>query len=511
MSSPKKPVGAVNKASEPTGCTVQSPARRYSLGSINPLPPLPKDAGSSSVQLPAVEAALQAVYKKKESLTGNITDQISKGDDAIHLRLTSIEGKVDNSAKTIEEVKESLEYTQKDVEELKTDLINTQVDVEQLKVDHDTLKSQAIKAQTRSCRAETQATANEVEIDTIKKDLQQLKNDNESLKQANKLLNDKMERAENYSRKNNIIIEGLDEEMGEDLEEKIGSVTDTLGLPRLHMREFHRLRYQKRVQGRSVRPVIVKLENFTDKAEIFRNVFKLKGQNIYVREDLSRETLKKQAELRPFLAQAKKMDKKARFIHDSILVNGSLYNREKLEKLPSDVKRNVGCRRGNGITLFKGKHCPLSNLFDVEFTVDNVVYRSNEHYYQSQKCIEMEKRDTYQKVMKAKTGHDAITLGRKVEAPTEWTYSRGVSIMEKGATAKFQVEECRDFLLSSSGIIAEATTNGYWGIGIDIGPPEALDMEQWHGSNLMGEVLTNLRDRLIESLQSDNVMDTTTP
>ena len=277
------------------------------------------------------------------------------------------------------------------------------------------------------------------------------------------------------------------------------------------MQEFHRLRFQKKFRGQSVRPVIVKLENFADKSTIFRNVYKLKGHNIFIREDLSRVTLKKQAELRPFLSEARKVDKKARLIHDCIMIKGTLYNKDKLDKLPLEVQRNTGCKKANGLTLFKGRNCPLSNLYDVQMTIDDVTYGSNEHYYQSQKCIEHNRPDIQVKVMKAPTGKKAMEEGKAVKATAEWTYTKGVSIMDKGASIKFQLDECRDFLLSTNGIIAEATTNGYWGIGIDIASSEALDIEKWSGSNLMGEILTNLRDSIIESLQSDGQMDTSGP
>ena len=271
---------------------------------------------------------------------------------------------------------------------------------------------------------------------------------------------------------------------------------EILGLPLPDMIEYHRLKTAPIQAGK--RPIILKLSNFWDKKEILRNAYKLRGSSIYLKEDLSNATLRKQVELRPFFNIARKDDNRTRYTRDGFLYRGKFYNKENIHTLPLDT-REAFCRTRNGVTVFSGTPCMLSNLHDIEIQVDGASYNSSEQYYQSQKCFNLNSPDLAEEVMQAKTGYDCMVVGNKLRPPHSWTYSKGVEIMKKVVTAKFEIEECKDFLLSKQGIIAEATMNKRWGTGVSFSRREATEMDTWNGSNLMGEILTNLRDSMIEN------------
>ena len=66
--------------------------------------------------------------------------------------------------------------------------------------------------------------------------------------------------------------------------------------------------------------------------------------------------------------------------------------------------------------------------------------------------------------------------------------------MSKGVKAKFEVEEMKDYLLSTTGILAEATKHPHWGVGFSLHADDAKVIANWQGSNALGDILTNLRD-----------------
>ena len=251
-------------------------------------------------------------------------------------------------------------------------------------------------------------------------------------------------------------------------------------------------------------PIMVQLIKADDKNAIFSNVSKLKGHNIYIREDFCPETKKKQAQLRPIFNLAKKHDKKTKFVQDKILYKGQFYGIDNISSIPLD-RSQASCVQGEGVTIFKGEDCPLSNLYNIQFKVGNETYGSTEHHYQSKKCLEHGENELAQRVLKAKTGREAMIIGARVRPTVEWTKSKGAEIMRMGAKAKYDLEVPKQFLLSTKGTIGEGTRNITWGIGCDIHSDDALNPEKWKGVNLMGEILTVIRNEIEEVTQ--NAMD----
>ena len=228
---------------------------------------------------------------------------------------------------------------------------------------------------------------------------------------------------------------------------------------------------------------------------MFRNARLLKGSIIILKDDVSKETLNRQAELRPILSLAKKHDNSAKFVNEKILYQGNLYGKENLKDLPFDAEQAY-CKKEHGVTIFSGELCPLSNLHPVKQIVDNVEYLSNEHWYQSQKLVSLGHQDKAEKVKQADTPREAMNLAKHLRPNKEWYLGEGKKLMEKGIRAKFSQQKMKEYLMSTVGPIGEATRHPQWGIGQAFYTAEATDRHKWQGSNMMGEILTNLRDEL---------------
>ena len=92
-------------------------------------------------------------------------------------------------------------------------------------------------------------------------------------------------------------------------------------------------------------------------------------------------------------------------------------------------------------------------------------------------------------------------LGRKVKPFDVAVWKREcVAIVRAGNHAKFtQNPELLDKLLATKGttLVEASPYDKIWGIGLAASDPRAKDPAQWKGQNLLGKILTELRDQLL--------------
>lgn len=101
----------------------------------------------------------------------------------------------------------------------------------------------------------------------------------------------KLDYIENQSRRNNLLVDGIAEERGENWDESERKVRDMLGSNMglngkdIEIERAHRVgQYQ---EGGRPRQIIVKLLRFKDKQAILSYARKLRGTNIYINKDFS--------------------------------------------------------------------------------------------------------------------------------------------------------------------------------------------------------------------------------
>ncbi|KAH8033072.1 hypothetical protein HPB51_006063 [Rhipicephalus microplus] len=97
---------------------------------------------------------------------------------------------------------------------------------------------------------------------------------------------------ENRSRRNNVVVFGIPEEPKEtrqDLEDKVLRKVfgETLGVSVRSVERIHRI---GRLQKDRHRPVILRLYDYNEKMELFRNCPKLKGSEVSISHDYSQAT-----------------------------------------------------------------------------------------------------------------------------------------------------------------------------------------------------------------------------
>lgn len=103
---------------------------------------------------------------------------------------------------------------------------------------------------------------------------------------------------ENYQRRNNIVIVGIEEKENENWTETENLVIDFLKQKlnvEVQIERAHRL--GTRSDKYKSRPIIVLLSSFKYKARIFQNIRMLKGSGCYINEDFSLKTREERAKL----------------------------------------------------------------------------------------------------------------------------------------------------------------------------------------------------------------------
>ncbi len=143
----------------------------------------------------------------------------------------------------------------------------------------------------------------------------------EILKSQIKDLEQRQNYQEDYNRRNNLRISGIEEKLGETWEETAIAVSklieEKLQLPAVKLEHAHRT---GRVLPSRSRVVVARFEKFSDREAVMRNARKLKGSEIYIDEDLcpaSQEIRKSQI---PLMKKARKEGKIPFFKHTRLII-----------------------------------------------------------------------------------------------------------------------------------------------------------------------------------------------
>lgn len=135
-------------------------------------------------------------------------------------------------------------------------------------------------------------------------------------------LEDKCNYQEDYSRRNNLQIIGIEENPnGETWEQTASQVSKLLegklGLPDIQLERAHRVGQRL---DQHHRPIIARFSRFCDRDAAMRNATKLRGTRIFINDDLCRASQEKRRAQLPLLKQARSDGKIAYFRHTKLII-----------------------------------------------------------------------------------------------------------------------------------------------------------------------------------------------
>jgi ribA/ribD-fused uncharacterized protein len=154
-------------------------------------------------------------------------------------------------------------------------------------------------------------------------------------------------------------------------------------------------------------------------------------------------------------------------------------------------------------TFFFTESSPFSQWYRCSFSVDAITFNCAEQFMMHGKAKLFDDADTAAKILAADHPRDHKALGRKVKDfdDAAWKRAREAIVLD-GNRAKFtQNPELREALLATRGttLVEASPYDKIWGIGLAATDPRAQDPTQWKGQNLLGQILTRLRDELAGS------------
>lgn len=144
-----------------------------------------------------------------------------------------------------------------------------------------------------------------------------------------------------------------------------------------------------------------------------------------------------------------------------------------------------------------GKFC-FSQWYSSPFVVDDITYKTAEHWMMAQKAVLFEDERTLEKIIACNTPAQAKKLGRQVLGFDEivWNKQR-YDIVKLGNIHKFnQHPAFADYLVATGErVIAESSpVDTIWGTGLPPDHKEADNIYYWRGLNLLGFALMEVRD-----------------
>lgn len=142
----------------------------------------------------------------------------------------------------------------------------------------------------------------------------------------------------------------------------------------------------------------------------------------------------------------------------------------------------------------------LSNWYKSSFILDGVKFSSEEQHMMYSKAVLFKDTEVAAKILQTEDPAAIKALGRMVKNYDDAIWcARSYEIVKRGLYAKFsQNPRLRKKLLSTGNLLlAECAVNDRkWGIGVSMNDPRNQIPQCWRGSNLLGQVLMDVRAML---------------
>ncbi len=142
----------------------------------------------------------------------------------------------------------------------------------------------------------------------------------------------------------------------------------------------------------------------------------------------------------------------------------------------------------------------FSQWYPSPFVVDNIEYKTSEHWMMAHKAKLFDDNEIFEKILKADKPGEVKELGRQIRGFDEakWNENK-FAIVKTGNIYKFsQNAKLRDFLIGTGDrVLVEASpTDVIWGIGLTQDAKMIENPHTWRGENLLGFALMEVRDTI---------------
>ena len=265
----------------------------------------------------------------------------------------------------------------------------------------------------------------------LKAEIKTLETKVDELETIIKQQDEKIMSLEMYSRRDNLIIEGIPESPNEDIKSKILSFfVDNLGVPNggdISLSRVHRLgKPPHRVAESVKRPrlVIIRFHYFPDRDRIWKSSWSLNDRSYHVREDFPDSVRENRATLLPCLRAAKRDPSVdiCSLIGDTLWIDGKKFTVSNMDDMPEKLKWTYKGQRYFSkcdSTFFFGHKSFLSNHHNSPFEEQGKTYICSEQYYLEQKSLYFKDEVTASAIMRSDNPGKMKALSRQIKGLDE--------------------------------------------------------------------------------------------
>ena len=166
-----------------------------------------------------------------------------------------------------------------------------------------------------------------------------------------------------------------------------------------------------------------------------------------------------------------------------------------------------------GYIFFWQKGSCFSQWHPSKYELNGYVYSMAEQGMMHGKALLFGDEETAAQILSTNDPREIKQLGRQVRGfdEKEWEKSRE-TIVYRNSMAKFtQNEGMKDVLLATKGaVLVEASPyDRIWGIGLLESDAKRISPSKWNGLNLLGKILTNVREDIAAMEASDEELEET--
>ena len=325
--------------------------------------------------------------------------------------------------------------------------------------------------------------------------------------QENWQLKEKLLQQEAYTRRDNLLLLGIEEQSNENCENLVRMfLSSKLGIPEssaktLLISRCHRLGRKKNTYPR---PVIIKFLLHSERMMVWQKRLELKGTSFIIKEDFPQEIQNRRKVMLPLFKEAKLRDKSSKLTGERVTYKGRTYSYSHANELAGELKFfNSGQTIRHGKIAFYGRSAPYSNFYPAPFKEGATSYSCSEQMYQQQLCLHFADAQAARAVLLQTDPVEMKKIGDRLlksnpDKKAIWFNNSARDVMKNAVRLKFlQNPQLCDVLKSSSGQLVEANPyDTVWGVGLSFKDGQIWDETTWKGTNWLGEILGEVRMEL---------------
>lgn len=157
---------------------------------------------------------------------------------------------------------------------------------------------------------------------------------------------------------------------------------------------------------------------------------------------------------------------------------------------------------------FYTKNDRFSNFFECELYIDGTKYQSTEQYLFAEKARKVGDYDIADRIMKNRAAAICKQLGESIPWTGDiftWREFAKEKLYIANKAKYTQNPNLRKFLFKTApSVLVEASPfDFYWGVGLKKNDHNIQNADKWRGENIMGYLLTDLRDELMKDPNMD--------